>query len=225
MWRTNKQWPCRGSAWEISVTLMLECRPGGEQKASIWMSGLREVPGKSSVLTHTAELHSPALIGSRRFQVFSWLLPGKMDTKTVRKIARRVGWGEEAGVSVCVCGGVGRLEKKGRMLRTVAEEVRGISSRVPTVSLGQSWVQLCRYSSGLSGGSVLLTLMLKAAGKRESCAKTVLEPGCPSRKALGASGALEEHSAVLEPHAFPMISSHHCGNTRSHYACMTSSLT
>lgn len=37
-----------------------------------------------------------------------------------------------------MCGGVGRLEKKGRMLRTVAEEVRGISSRVPTVSVGQS---------------------------------------------------------------------------------------
>lgn len=27
-----------------------------------------------------------------------------------------------------VCGGVGTLEKKGRMLRTVAEEVGGISS-------------------------------------------------------------------------------------------------
>lgn len=32
--------------------------------------------------------------------------------------------------------------------------------------------------------------MLKAAGKRESCVKTVLEPGCPSRKAMRASGPL-----------------------------------
>lgn len=32
----------------------------------------------------------------------------------------------------------GGVEKKGRMLRTVAEEVGGISYRVHTVSLGQS---------------------------------------------------------------------------------------
>ena len=96
--------PGQGSAWEISVTLTSERRPGGEQRASIWMSGLREAPGKSRVLTHTAELHSPVLIGSRCSQMFSWWLPGKKtDTKTVRKTARRVGWGEEAGVCVCVC--------------------------------------------------------------------------------------------------------------------------
>lgn len=151
MWLTNKQWPGRGSAWEIWVALTLECRPGGEQRATIWMSGLGVVPGKSRVLTHTAERHSPALIGSRCSQIFSWLQPGKKDTKTVSKIARGVGWGEEAVVCVCMCGGVGRLEKKGRMLRTVAEEVRGISSWVPTVSLGQSLVQFFRYSLGALG--------------------------------------------------------------------------
>lgn len=36
-----------------------------------------------------------------------------------------------------VRGGLGRLEKKGRMSSIVAEEVGGISSRVPTVSLEQ----------------------------------------------------------------------------------------
>lgn len=199
MWLTNKQWPGRGSAWEISVTLTLERRPGGEQRASIWMSGLREVPGKSRVLTHTTEHHSPALIGSRCSQIFSWLPPGKKkkkrDRKTVSKIARGVGWGEEAGVCVRV---VGRLEKKGRMLGTVAEEVRGISSWVPTVSLGQSWAQFFRYSSGaLEWLRSSRFNALKVAGKRESRAKTVLEPGCPSRKGMGASGALEEHRAVL----------------------------
>lgn len=96
----------------------------------MWVSGLRRVPEKSRVLTHTTALHSPELIGSRCSQMFSWLPPGKKkkkkrDTKTVSEIARRVGWGEEAGVCDC---GVGRSEKKGRMLRTVGEEVRGISS-------------------------------------------------------------------------------------------------
>lgn len=53
---------------------------------------LREVPGKSRVLTHTTERHSPALIGSRCSQIFSWLQPGKKrETKTVSKTARRGG--------------------------------------------------------------------------------------------------------------------------------------
>lgn len=55
------------------------------------MSGLREVPGKSRVLTHTEERHSPAQIGSPCSQIFSSLLPGgkkkrkKSDTKKNNK--------------------------------------------------------------------------------------------------------------------------------------------
>lgn len=55
------------------------------------MSGLREVPGKSRVLTHTEERHSPAQIGSPCSQIFSSLLPGgkkkrkKSDTKKTNK--------------------------------------------------------------------------------------------------------------------------------------------
>lgn len=53
------------------------------------------------------------------------------------------------GVVLYVWNRVESLEKKGRMLRTVAEEVRGISSRVPTLSLrGESRAQFFRYSSG-----------------------------------------------------------------------------
>lgn len=59
------------------------------------------------------------------FLVTAWK---KRDTKTVSER----GWVRSGGVGfcvcVCVCGWAGRLEKKGRMLRTVAEEVRGISS-------------------------------------------------------------------------------------------------
>lgn len=91
------------------------------------MNGLREVPGKSRVLTHTAERHSPALIGSRRSQIFSWLLPGKKGYNNSEQSSEK-GWVRRGGGGCCVCGGVERLEKKGRMLGTVAEEVRGISS-------------------------------------------------------------------------------------------------
>lgn len=55
------------------------------------MSGLQEVPGKSRVLTHTEERHSPAQIGSPCSQIFSSLLPGgkkkrkKSDTKKTKK--------------------------------------------------------------------------------------------------------------------------------------------
>lgn len=45
------------------------------------MSGLREVPGKSRVLTHTEECHSPAQIGSPCSQIFSSLLPGEKKRK------------------------------------------------------------------------------------------------------------------------------------------------
>lgn len=45
------------------------------------------------------------------------------------------GWVSRGGRSLRVGG---EVEKKGRMLRTVAEEVRGISDRVPTVSMGKS---------------------------------------------------------------------------------------
>lgn len=162
MWLTNKQWPSRGSAWETSVTLTSVRRPEGERRDSLWMSGLREVPGKSRVLTHTEERHSPAQIGSPCSQIFSSLLPGekkrkKSDTKKTNKTkhnrAIRVGWGEEAGGEgggvLYVWNRVESLEKKGRMLRTVAEEVRGISSRVPTLSLRrESRAQFFRYSSG-----------------------------------------------------------------------------
>lgn len=149
MWLTNKQWPGRGSAWEISVTLTLERRPGGEQRDSMWMSGLREVPGKSRVLTHTTECHSPELIGSRWSRIFSWLLPGKKkrEYKNSEQNSER-GWVRRGGRGLRVCGGVGRLEKKGRMLRTVAEEVGGISSWVPTVSPAQSWAQFFRCPLG-----------------------------------------------------------------------------
>lgn len=136
-----------GSAWEISVTLTLECRPGGEQRASIWMSGLREVPGKSGVLTHTTERHSPVLIGSHCSQILSWLLPGKKEYKNSEQNNER-GWVRRGGGGLWTCGGVGWLKKKGRMLITVAKEVRGISSLFPIVSLEQSWAQFFRYSSG-----------------------------------------------------------------------------
>lgn len=150
----DKQWPSRGSVWEISATLTLEWRPGGEQRASIWMTGLREVPGKSRILTHTTECHSPTQIGSRCSQIFSWLLPGekKGDTNTVSKNSGR-GWVSRGGRGVRVGGGV---EKKGRMLRTVAEEVGGISYRVHTVSLGQSWAQFFRY---VLRGSLVVPLL------------------------------------------------------------------
>lgn len=51
------------------------------------MSGLREVPGKSRVLTHTEERHSPAQIGSPCSQIFSSLLPGekKREKKVIQK--------------------------------------------------------------------------------------------------------------------------------------------
>lgn len=50
------------------------------------MSGLREVPGKSRVLTHTEERHSPAQIGSPCSQIFSSLLPGeKKEKKVIQK--------------------------------------------------------------------------------------------------------------------------------------------
>lgn len=96
------------------------------------MSGLREVPGNSRVLTHTTESHSPALIGSRWSQIFSWLLPGKKRIQKEREQNSEKG-GVRRGVGVRVgCGrwgsGRGRSEKKGRMLRTVEEEVSGISS-------------------------------------------------------------------------------------------------
>lgn len=71
------------------------------------MSGLREVPGKSRVLTHTTECHSPALIGSLCSQIFSWLPPEKKkqkkqkgDAKTEQNNATGLVEGEEAGVSV-----------------------------------------------------------------------------------------------------------------------------
>lgn len=108
MWLTNKQWPGRGSVWEISVTLTSEWRPGGEEKASMWMSGLWEVPGKSRVLTHTAERHSPALIGSRYSQILSWLLPGKKKGYKNSEQNSERGWvrrGEE-GRGMWVWGGV-----------------------------------------------------------------------------------------------------------------------
>lgn len=66
------------------------------------MSGLREVPGKSRVLTHTEERHSPAQIGSPCSQIFSSLLPGekkrkKSDTKkqTKQNITEQSGLDEE----------------------------------------------------------------------------------------------------------------------------------
>lgn len=164
MWLTNKQWPSRGSAWETSVTLTSVRRPEGERKDSLWMSGLREVPGKSRVLTHTEERHSPAQIGSPCSQIFSSLLPGgkkKRGKKVIQKkqktknITEQSGLDEErrrevrGGGVLYVWNRVESLEKKGRMLRTVAEEVRGISSRVPTLSLrGESRAQFFRYSSG-----------------------------------------------------------------------------
>lgn len=161
--QTNRD-PGRGSAWEISVTLTLDSRPGAEQRASMWMSGIREVPGKSRVLTHTTECHSPEQIGSRWSQIFSWLQPGKKRECNKQWEKWGEGLGEERGQGF-VCVRWGGLEKKGRMLRTVAEEVEGISSRVPTVSLEQSWAQFFRYPLGALGGSTPLTLMLKATGK------------------------------------------------------------
>lgn len=159
MWLTNKQWPSRGSAWETSVTLTSVRRPEGQRRDSLWMSGLREVPGKSRVLTHTEERHSPAQIGSPCSQIFSSLLPGekKREKKVIQKknITVQSGLDEErrrevrGGGVLYVWNRVESLEKKGRMLRTVAEEVRGISSRVPTLSLrGESHAQFFRYSSG-----------------------------------------------------------------------------
>lgn len=67
------------------------------------MSGLREVPGKSRVLTHTEERHSPAQIGSPCSQIFSSLLPGgkkkrkKSDTKNkkTKNITEQSGLDEE----------------------------------------------------------------------------------------------------------------------------------
>lgn len=50
---------------------------------------------------------------------------------------------------------------------------------------------------GLTSTSCLLTLMPKAAGKPESCAKTVLESDCLNHKAMAASGVREEHSTLL----------------------------
>lgn len=69
------------------------------------MSGLREVPGKSRVLTHTTECHSPALTGSPCSQIFSWLPPAKKtkqkgDAKTEQNKATGLVEREEAGVSV-----------------------------------------------------------------------------------------------------------------------------
>lgn len=63
-------------------------------------------------------------------------------------------------------GGLGRLEKKGRMWSIVAEEVCGISSRVPTVC---AWNRAEPGSSGirleLSGDSSPPSLRLKATGE------------------------------------------------------------
>lgn len=102
------------------------------------MSGLREVPGKSRVLTHTTECHSPEQTGSRWSRIFSWLQTGKQGNAINSEKNRERGWVRREGRGLCACGGVGGLEKKGRMLRTVAEEVEGISLQVPTVSAEQS---------------------------------------------------------------------------------------
>lgn len=68
---------------------------------------------------------------------------------------------------VHVHGGLGRLEKKGRMSSVVAEEVCGISSRVPTVCV---WNRVEPGSSGirleLSGDSSPLSSRPKAAGEQ-----------------------------------------------------------
>lgn len=53
------------------------------------MSGLREVPGKSRVLTHTEERHSPAQIGSPCSQIFSSLLPGGKKKKRGKKVIQK----------------------------------------------------------------------------------------------------------------------------------------
>lgn len=55
------------------------------------MSGLREVPGKSRVLTHTEERHSPAQIGSPCSQIFSSLLPKeKKEKKVIHKKKKNI---------------------------------------------------------------------------------------------------------------------------------------
>lgn len=51
-------------------------------------------------------------------------------------------------MQVRVHGGLGRLEKKGRMSSIVAEEVCGISSGVPTVCVEPGGAWSFRYSSG-----------------------------------------------------------------------------
>lgn len=64
------------------------------------MSGLREVPGKSRVLTHTEERHSPAQIGSPCSQIFSSLLPGgkKRGKKVIQKKQKKKNITEQSGL-------------------------------------------------------------------------------------------------------------------------------
>lgn len=65
------------------------------------MSGLREVPGKSRVLTHTEERHSPAQIGSPCSQIFSSLLPGgkkKRGKKVIQKKQKKQNITEQSGL-------------------------------------------------------------------------------------------------------------------------------
>lgn len=82
------------------------------------MSGLKEVPAwekKGRVLTHTTELHFPALIGSLCSQMFSWLQPGQKNKqkkqgkyKNSEQKCRHAGLGEER-----EAGGGGPAETRG----------------------------------------------------------------------------------------------------------------
>lgn len=164
MWPTNKQGPRQGVCLgNISNTYMGQQTWSRAESFHVNERLKRGAWEKQSTYSHNRMPFSRA---DRKSLVPNFFLVTAWKTRECNKQWEKwgEGLGEERGQGF-VCVRWGGLEKKGRMLRTVAEEVEGISSRVPTVSLEQSWAQFFRYPLGALGGSTPLTLMLKATGK------------------------------------------------------------
>lgn len=110
VWLGNKQSPCRGSVWEISVTLTWRVQTWRRAEGFLMNDWLKR--GAWEKRSTYSQNRTPFSSADRKsllpnfFLVTAW--KGKKSTQTVSEAARRVGWGEE------VEGG--RCEKQGGRL-------------------------------------------------------------------------------------------------------------
>lgn len=132
-WITNKQRGSRRSVWKISATFTAESRPEESRlpQEQLLKKKRRAAWPRRSTYSHNRMPFSSADRKSllpNVFLVTSCKKKGGGGGRREQKTVSKLGPGLCDDQRLWFACRVGRLEKKGRMLRTVPEEVRGISS-------------------------------------------------------------------------------------------------